>query len=247
MTTDPLSPAAEFFERTRLDRNASRQPRQTIEPAEPFKSYPGAPSIPLPRTGWQLSEARIRDLLQQRRSRRRFATGALTPEELAMLLWASQGVTAQAGNRLLRTAPSAGALYPVETYVSVQRVQTIAAGLYHFDIRTFSLSLLTAGDQGEQIANACLGQRFMADAAVCLIWSAVASRCLAKYGDRGIRYLLLDAGHICQNALLAAEALGCGGCPVAAFYDAELNGLLGIDGGEEQALDGAAIGKNGEE
>jgi SagB-type dehydrogenase family enzyme len=243
MTTDPLAPAAEFFERTRLDRNEPRQPRQTIEPAEPFKTYPGVPSITLPRTGWQLSEARIRDLLQQRRSQRRYATGTLTLEELAFLLWATQGVTAQAGNRLLRTAPSAGALYPVETYVSLQRVQNAAAGLYHFDIRTFSLSLLVAGDQGIQIAKACLNQRFMADAAVCLIWSAVASRCLAKYGDRGIRYLLLDAGHICQNTLLAAEALGCCGCPVAAFYDAELNELLGIDGSKERALYGAAIGR----
>jgi SagB-type dehydrogenase family enzyme len=244
--TDDLrkAPGTVFLLQTRLDRDTIRsRTRPYYGPAEPFKGYPEAPKTALPRTSWQLSEARIMKLLQRRRSIRQFAAETISLEDLAFLLWAGQGVTAQAGSHLLRTAPSAGALYPIETYVSVQRVASLAAGLYHFNVRTFELELLTEGCQGTRLAEAFLGQSFVDHAAVCLLWSAVIGRSVGKYGDRGMRYLLLDAAHICQNALLAAESLGLGGCPVAAFYDQEINQILAIDGIEETAVYGAAIGK----
>jgi len=250
MTGDPRkTPGAAFLLQTRLDRaTIGRQTRRhdtpvETKPVEPFKSYPQAPTIPLPRSSWQLSEARIMKLLQRRRSVRRFGVEPISLEDVAFLLWAGQGVTARAGSHLLRTSPSAGALYPIETYVSVQRVGSLAAGIYHFNVERFELELLTPGCQGARLAEAFLGQSFIDHAAVCLLWSAVTGRSVNKYGERGIRYLLLDAAHICQNALLAAEALDLGGCPVAAFYDQEVNRLLAIDGIEETTLYGAAIGR----
>ena len=86
----------------------------------------------------------------------------------------------------------------------------------------------------------------MENAAVNIIWTSIARRTLAKYGDRGGRYIFLDAGHICQNVLIAAEALSFGSCPVAAFYDQDVNNLLDIDGVEETAIYGASIGKKDE-
>ena len=89
---------------------------------------------------------------------------------------------------------------------------------------------------------ACLDQKFTAQAPVVFLWTGVFRRAMSKYGDRGMRYILLDAGHICQNLLLAAEAVGCGGCPIGAFYDNELNNLLQIGGEEESILYAASVG-----
>jgi len=245
MTDDHLTPpGTAFLLHTRLDRDTIRSAGRPHDSAiEPFKSYPQAPTTALPRSSWQLSEARIMKLLQRRRSVRHFSVEPISLENLAFLLWAGQGVTARAGRHLLRTSPSAGARYPVETYVSVQRVDSLDPGLYHFNVQTFALELLTPGCQGARVAEAFLGQSFIDHAAVCLLWSAVTGRSTGKYGDRGMRYLLLDAAHICQNTLLAAEALDLAGCPAAAFYDREVNRLLAIDGIEETAVYGAAIGR----
>ncbi|BDD87208.1 SagB/ThcOx family dehydrogenase [Desulfofustis limnaeus] len=242
---DDLKQAAgiSFIEQTTLDRATIRTAYRPDYGAAPaYKSYPDAAVLELPRAAWQLSEARIINLLQRRRSLRTFAETPVSLHQLAFVLWASQGVTALAGNHLLRTAPSAGALYPIETYVSLQRVEGQASGIYHFDTRAFQLRLVVEGDQGSGLAAAFLGQQFLGQASFCLVWTAVSRRSMGKYGDRGVRYLLLDAGHICQNALLAAEAVNLGSCPAAAFYDRELNDLLGIDGYEEIALYGAAFG-----
>lgn len=211
-----------------------------------FKTYPDTTKVVLPKARWKLSEARIIPLLQNRRSRRKFSPGFMDLDGLAFILWCSQGLTAKAGTHYLRTAPSAGALYPIETYLSVHNVEGISAGLYHFDPLLFQLELLKDKDMKVDIAHAFLGQTFMENAAVNIIWTSIARRTLAKYGDRGGRYIFLDAGHICQNVLIAAEAINCGSCPVAAFYDQDVNNLLDIDGVEETAIYGASIGKKEE-
>lgn len=211
--------------------------------AEPFKTYPEAKKISLPRARWRLHEARIIPLMQQRRSRRSFSSEPVDPDGLAFLLWCSQGLTAQAGKHYLRTAPSAGALYPIESYVSVQNVEGITSGLYHFDPVSFQLELLVARDIRTEVSRAFLNQRFMERAAVNIIWTAIPKRSLTKYGERGGRYVMMDVAHICQNTLLAAEALDYGGCPVAAFYDQEVNKMLEIDGVEETAVYAVSIGR----
>lgn len=233
----------QYLRETAYDRQTIRQAkRPAIAQVDTFKKYPDARKVELPRS-WGLKEARITPLLQSRRSLRKYAMEAIELDELAFMLWASQGITAISGNYSFRTAPSGGALYPVETYLSINRVKGLDPGLYHFDVENFSLDILSGTDSAEAVAAACLDQKFIAKSAVTFLWSAVIRRCMSKYGNRGMRYILLDAGHICQNLLMAAEATGNGGCPVAAFYDDEVNKLLGLDPNEESVLYTAAVGK----
>lgn len=216
--------------------------RPAIAEVSTFKKYPDAEKVELPRS-WTLKEARITPLLQNRRSLRKYLMASITLGELAFMLWASQGITAKSGNYSFRTTPSGGALYPVETYFSANLVEGLDPGLYHFDVENFALDKIRADDQAEAVASACMNQKFMARSAVTFLWSVIFRRSMSKYGNRGMRYVLLDAGHICQNTLTAAEAIGSGGCPVAAFYDDEVNDLLGLDEKEETVIYAASVGK----
>jgi len=232
-----------YLRETFHDREATeRFRRPAIAQVETFKKYPEAEKVALPRH-WQLTEEKLVPLLQNRRSLRRYSSEPLLLQDLAFMLWSSQGITAISGNYSFRTVPSGGALYPVETYLSVHRVEGLSPGTYHFDVESFCLERLSNIDSRENVADACLNQNFMAGSAVTFLWSAVFRRCMSKYGNRGIRYILLDAGHICQNVLLAAEATGSGGCPIAAFYDNEVNDLLGLAPDEESVLYAASVGK----
>lgn len=232
----------QYLQSTRFERDSmhNRQ-RPAIAEAEPFKRYPQTGKIALPRT-WSLEEEHLTPLLQNRRSLRKYSQEPVSLEHLAFILWAAQGITGQAGRYFFRTTPSAGALYPVETYLSAHSIDGLAAGLYHFDVEHFALDRLTENDSAEAVARGCLDQTFLAQAAVVFLWTGIFRRAMRKYGDRGMRYILLDAGHICQNVMTAAEAVGCGGCPIAAFYDHELNRLLQIDGEEESILYAASVG-----
>ncbi len=209
----------------------------------PVKEYPDRPRIPLPRApDPPLARASLGRALATRRSRREFTGGAISVEQLGALLWACQGVTERHGPYLLRTAPSAGALYPFETYVSVQAVEGLDPCLAHLNVHGFHLEVLASGHHGRAIALGALAQGFLERAAAVVLWTAVYPRAAWKYGDRALRYVGLDLGHVCQNLLLAAEALGLGGCPVAAFFDRPVNELLGVDGQEEFAYYLAAVG-----
>ena len=166
-------------------------------------------------------------------------------EELAKILWAAQGITARAGMYLLRTAPSAGALYPFETYLYIDRVEGMVKGIYHFDVPEFALARMREGDFNQAITAASLGQPVIRKAAVVLIWTAMMLRCMVKYRERAVRYIGMDLGHVCQNVQLAATALGFGSCPIGAFYDDEMNELIGVDGEEETVLYLVTVGKLG--
>ena len=230
-----------YLQETKFDAQALwRTPRLQIAPAQPYKQYAESEKVKLP-TAWEMEKS-LHETLQNRRSYRRYADTALNMEQLAMLLWASQGISGRAGNFFFRTAPSAGALYPVETYLSIQNVEALAPGIYHFQPADFSLEKLSGGFVGNKVAEAALGQNFMARAGVIFIWSAILRRNFSKYGHRGLRYVMMDAGHICQNMLLAAESLALGACPVAAFYDDQVNSLLNLDGEEESVIYLAAVG-----
>jgi SagB-type dehydrogenase family enzyme len=164
---------------------------------------------------------------------------------LALLLWATQGITAAAGNFLLRASPSAGALYPVETYLAVHRVEGVEPGIWHFQVPGASLELIQAGDYRRELVAAGLDQDFLGTAAAVFLWTGVLDRARWKYRERAIRYLFLDAGHICQNLMLAATALGLGVCPVGAFFDDEVEALVQVDGVQEVALYLASVGPLG--
>lgn len=210
----------------------------TIPSVPLYKTYPILPKLYLPKEDFPSND--LGEIINRRRSKRYYKKDCLNSKELAYLLWASQGITSKEG---LRAAPSAGALYPIETYVSIFRTKDIPMGIYHFNVKDFLLEKLAEGDFSESFTAAALGQGVVARAAVLFIWTAVVLRSMAKYGDRAIRYTFLDAGHICQNLLLAATALNLGACPIGAFFDDEINKLLKIDGEQESAIYLATVGK----
>jgi SagB-type dehydrogenase family enzyme len=185
-------------------------------------------------------------LLSTRRSRRDYKReDAISIETLSFLLWATQGITARYGETLFRAAPSAGGLFPIETYLNVRAVEGLGQGIYHFRPHKFDLEFLRKGDFATEIAAAALGQEVVADAQATFIWSAVVARSKWKYRQRAYRYIYLDAGHIAQNLYLAGEALGLGVCAIGAFYDDQANGIIGLDGVEETVIYMATVGVRG--
>ena len=189
------------------------------------------------------SKANLWQLLRQRRSRREYNAGQSLKENLlSALLWATQGVTAKYGEFLFRTAPSAGGLYPIETYLFVRAVEGLEPGVYHFRTHVFDLEFLKKGDFSRELTDAALGQMIVRDAQVTFIWSAVVERSRWKYRQRAYRYIYLDAGHIAQNLYLAAEDLGLGACAIGALFDDRVNTIIGVDGSEETVVYMATVG-----
>ena len=207
-----------------------------------YKSYPGAPRISLPPAA-TMGGKPVWEAIGGRRSVRDFRRTPMSLAELSQLLWASQGITKVVGDFGLRSAPSAGALYPVETYLSVQMVEGTDPGIYHYDVRVHALERLKAGDFSAAAAEAALDQGFLAEAAAVFAWTAVFERSKWKYKQRAYRYVYLDAGHIAQNVTIAAVALGLGSCQIAALYDDEVNAILGVDGEEESIVYMTAVGR----
>jgi SagB-type dehydrogenase family enzyme len=223
-------------------RTAARDPHWRRE-APRYKSYAerGAEMVALVRPK-RLPEADLWEVLRSRRSRRRYAAEALDQASLFALLWAAQGIT-RGDAWPLRAAPSAGALYPVETYLAAARIEGLAPGLYHWELPDERLALVEARpDVGQAACRACLDQEMVAQAAATFVWTAVWARSARKYGDRALRYAYLDAGHLAENLHLAAEALGLGTCMIGAFYDDQMNALVGVDGQEESVLYAACVG-----
>ena len=227
------------------------------------KFYPYVPVVSLPGPTQAPAVAKTVDLwncISRRRSVRSFGTVPITLDQLSRLLWASAGTTSSfvtpRGQDFYRAAPSAGALYPIETYVVVNRVEDLELGLYHYRVTGLDilerptvegshvLELLRAGDLSTQIREAALDQPMCAKAGAVFIWSAVFARSVWKYRERAYRYVYLDVGHMAGQLSLAAVALGLGSCAVAAFYDDEANALLEIDGQDEGVLYMTAVGNH---
>lgn len=167
--------------------------------------------------------------LQERRSTREYSRAPLTLKELAELLWAAQGITSLGG---YRTAPSAGALYPLEVWVVAGYVEGLEKGLYRYDPRENVLRRARGGDLRKAIAEASLGQMWMSDAPAMIVFTAVPSRTTARYGERGMRYVYMEVGHAAQNVSLAAVALDLGTVVVAAFEDAAVARVMNLPAGE---------------
>jgi SagB-type dehydrogenase family enzyme len=194
-------------------------------------------SPPLPDGGpplWQVMAAR--------RSTRHYGDSPMPLEVLSQLLWSTHGVTGQMGPHELRTAPSAGACYPIEALVAANRVAGLRRGLYRYLTEEHALLLLREGEVGFEIAEAALGQRMCAQGSVTFVWTAVLPRTTGRYGQRGHRYVLLDAGHVGQNLYLAATALGYGCCTIGAFDDRAMDEVVGVDGTVETVVYAASVG-----
>lgn len=226
-----------------LDRIAGRKVDFASEPPR-YKAYPDAVAVALPPPGaLNIAPADLWKALHERRSLRRYAKEPLSLNQLSALLWACQGVTARQSHYLLRTAPSAGALYPFETYVFINDVEGLPKGLAHFDLVNFRLEVVREGSMGPDLAKAALNQRFLAAAPAVFAFSTVPGRAAWKYGDRASRYIGLDLGHVCQNLSLAAVGLGLGSCAVGAFLDREVNALMGLDGVTESIFYLCPVGR----
>lgn len=244
-----------------------------------YKSYENAPLTPLPvpfappgehsgsgddaasAGGGAMAEGAVPDLLTcvaRRRSVRAFGAAPLTLLDLSRLLWASTGLTGATavsrGPHFYRAAPSAGALYPIETYVVANNVQDLESGLYHYRVAGIDaggrpavdgghvLEQLKTGDLRAAVAAAALDQPMCGKAGAVFLWTAVFARCEWKYRERAYRYIYLDAGHIAAQLSLTAVAQGLGSCAVAAFYDDEADMLLGVDGHDEAVVYMTAVG-----
>jgi SagB-type dehydrogenase family enzyme len=182
------------------------------------------------------------ETIAERRSFREFSHQPIILEELSRLIWATQGITARARGFDFRTVPSAGALYPIETYLVVNRVEEVSGGIYHYVVKKGELALIREGQFGRQLGHAALGQEMLEEAACVFVWTAIVERSKWKYRERGYRYIYMDAGHIGQNLYLAATGLGLGCCTVGAFFDEEVDQLVGIDGTEEISVYLGAVG-----
>jgi len=183
-------------------------------------SSSGAIELPAPRTDGEMPLERA---LALRRSVREFSPEELTLEEVSQLLWAAQGVTASWGGR---TAPSAGALYPLEVYAATPE------GLLHYLPEGHRARTVSTADLRPQLSQTALGQTAVADAPAVVVIAAVPARTEAKYGERAERYVQIEAGHVAQNVLLEAVALGLGGVPIGAFSDEEVARVLALEPGE---------------
>jgi SagB-type dehydrogenase family enzyme len=224
--------------------NPRRMPGHRLDwSAKPdlYKEYPQAEKIELP--AFEPAKAMSLDkTLRQRKSIRDYQDRAISKGQLAYLLWASTGIQRVEDGYEFRTAPSAGALYPIETYVIVNNVKLLEPGAYHYAIQSHQLELLEQRDLRRQIAAAALGQGMCATAPVVFIWTAIFERCKWKYGQRAYRYIYLDAGHIAENLALTAVSLNLGTCEIGALYDDHVNAIIGIDGTKESTICMATVG-----
>ena len=208
-----------------------------------YKSYKNPISIiKLPKPNFN-KERSFWDIITNRHSTRKFSKDPISLMELSLLLFGMSGLTRIFPQYTFRTTPSAGGLFPIETYCAINRVNDIQNGLYHYDILEHSLECLEVGDFKNKVAFACLDQKMAYNSAVNFIWTALIERSKWKYLQRGYRYIYLDAGHIGQNFYLVSEALNLGACTIGAIYDDELNQLLDIDGREETVIYVGVVGK----
>jgi SagB-type dehydrogenase family enzyme len=188
-------------------------------------------SYPLPRPVDE-QEASLAGILQARRTIRSFAPRRLSQMQVAQLLWAAQGVTSPEG---YRTAPSAGALYPLELHLIAGNVEGLPSGGYHYDPARHLLEATVHGDLRPRVAGSALNQHWIAEAPAVVLISAIETRTTAKYGRRGVRYVHMEVGHASQNTLVQAVALGLAGAIVGAFDDERLQCLLQLQA-EERPL-----------
>lgn len=189
--------------------------------------------LPQPKTEGAISVERA---IGQRRTVRSFSPQAIHGDQLSQLLWAAQGVTGAGGFK--RAAPSAGALYPMDVYTVTgpDSVARMEAGVYHYEPGDHALSLVNPRDARDAVARACLSQMWMARAPLHLVITAEYRRITGKYGNRGVRYAMIECGHIGQNIFLQAEALGLKAGIVGAYRDEKLIEIMNLPRTHEPLL-----------
>lgn len=183
--------------------------------------------LPQPR---QQSSTSIEEALRQRRSVRDYSDSSLSLAEISQLLWAAQGITNREG---LRTAPSAGALFPLEVYVVAGWIENLFHGVYKYHPERHELTMEIEGDLRSNLYNAALEQESILESPASIVITAVFERVTIKYGSRGIMYVHMEAGQAAQNVHLQAEALNLGTVVIGAFYDEQVKKVLHLPKDEQ--------------
>lgn len=168
--------------------------------------------------------------IYRRRSRREYTGEPLTLVEVSQLLWAAQGLTAPNLWTGFRSAPSAGGLYPLESYLVVKTrgVEGLGAGVYHYHPHRHELNMIVDGDYSKHLTRACVDQEWVGAAAANIVFTAVIERTRVRYGNRALQYVLQESGHAAQNVYLQAEALGLGCVVIGAFFEDEIRAILRV-------------------
>ena len=239
----------EFMEQTKYENISESDQRKGVEQPPLELSYDKSkPIIDLPAPKeTSIPDINLRKAIDQRKSLRDYnPTKRLSLDELSWVLWSTQGVkeVIRDGYASIRTVPSAGARHAFETFLYINQVEGLEPGLYRylaFDNKLLQIS--TEKDLIDKVVEGCYGQKFVAKCAVVFLWVAVPYRMAWRYSERSYRYLHLDAGHVCQNLYLTAEAIDAGVCAIAAFYDDKINKVLGLDGENHFVIYVATLGK----
>jgi SagB-type dehydrogenase family enzyme len=233
-----------------LDYESDQQLGLPQPPVEvPYNETKPLLDLPDPST-CTLSETNIRNIINNRRSLRKYQDISLSLEELSYLLWNTQGIKKSLKRDdntyvTFRTVPSAGARHPFETYLLINKVEGIKPGIYRYIASQHKLLEVNCEEGiADKVVEASYGQVFIGSSAVTFIWSVDIYRTKWRYVERAYRYILLDAGHVCQNLYLAAESIDAGVCAIASYDDANLNKLLGLDGENHFVVYIGTVGKN---
>lgn len=193
------------------------------------------------------------NLINRRTSKRKYSNESLSMEELAFLLWTTQGVKNIIGKQrkaTMRTVPSAGARHPFETYLFVNLVEGLEPGIYHYLPLEHKLEFIkTIENQEDRLTKAYCGQSFLGNAAVDFVWTVIPYRSEWKYSITAQKYALVDVGHVCQNLYLACEAIDCGACAIGAYDQVLTDELLDLDSNPSNEMENefvvysASVGK----
>ena len=237
----------EFVEMTKY-RNLEPSPQSQGAPLPPLQTPlpESARLIDLPAgNAFDPGLLDFKSLVENRETLRKYTDSPLSLEELAYLLWGTQGVKSVTEKPVSkRTVPSAGSRHAFETYLLINNVEGLEPGLYRYLALEHKLAKLEAPEDINTIlTEACLKQPHVKNSAVTFFWAAVPLRMTWRYCQRGYRYLYLDAGHVCQNLYLLAESIRCGVCAIAAYDDDLVNQALGLDGEEQFAIYIATLGR----
>jgi SagB-type dehydrogenase family enzyme len=254
--------------RKQIDFSRTAQSRGKAQPPWQKPCPPGTEKIALPAAGsWKtMPGIKLENAIARRRSRRNYMKQALSLEELAFLLWATQGLqhklstdlggsslSAPSGGREagaakhnFRTVPSAGCRHAIETYIAAFRVAGLGKAIYRYLPLDHALvEVVRYPDLEKRLTLATFGQAFCGSGAATFIWTAIPERMEWRYGDASYKVIALDAGHICQNLYLACENIGAGTCAVAAYDQEAIDKVLGVDGRDEFTIYLAPVGKVG--
>lgn len=191
-------------------------------------------------------KAEVFQAIANRKSRRKFTEDILTIDELAFLLYSTQGVRFVNSSRKysMRTVPSGGARHPFETYLVINRVEGVKQGIYYYEPFEHQLVLIKQPEAlVEKVSQAALDQRFVGECAVTFIWSCIPYRGEWRYHTAAHKTMLLDAGHMCQNLYIACEAIDAGTCAIGAYDQKKMDKLLDLDGNDEFVVYLSPVGK----